>query len=142
MKFKSEWGAILGPDDNILRLIEGGPGNVKFPQEIIWQLHKQRPGSVYTIAHTHPPGFNTLSTMDMTLFEAWAWALYPFPLRMSLITDVSILGYTRNDWLGQLESKESWLERGKVGARKFGSMRLDITSASDWEEILIDKSYG
>lgn len=124
MKYKNETGAILGSGKVPLHIVDGTPGNVDFPASVIMELHKQSPGSVYALSHVHPPTMKALSSTDMGLLESWAYVMYPFPMRVMTIAEMhtivpgSIFAI-ETCYLGLLESKESWIARGKKTARKF-----------------------
>ncbi len=144
MKFLQETGAIINPQNQILRLVDGNFVSVEFNPEIIWTFHKQSPGSVFAFCHTHPIGMDTLSRTDLIMFKGWGWALYPWPVRMFLIT-IKNGNFVKNSWLGQLESKEEWIKRGKRGERNFQIIKEEKNELGydclSWENILLDRSY-
>jgi len=128
MKFQRESGAIVSNSESILHLVMGDPGKVEFPEEVIWSLHKQAPGCVYSLAHVHPPQMPQLSGRDKTTMRAWARAMFPFPIRMTTITELPTddpFGYEGNNYfvfletcyMANLEAKETWEARGKEGTR-------------------------
>lgn len=146
MKYLNEMGAIIGSNNQILRLIKGNPGSVDFPAPLIWQFHQQTPGCIFSLAHTHPSGFDELSKTDKKMFEAWGWALYPWPIRMHVITQVGNY-FVSKCFLGQLESKEDWLANGKIGKRNFSIIQeteyagLNSENVEPWAQLLINESY-
>lgn len=158
-KWQNEMGAIIAPNGSLLHLVPGTPSHVEFPSELIWKLHKAQPGVVYELAHTHPPGMTELSSRDIQTLKTWCYALEPFPLRMSTITQIDDKGgsygkkFLETIYIGLLESKEEWIARGKsksgrefeVG--KYGTFQFDESGVEDWlyrawEAILVKRSYG
>lgn len=137
MKFRREAGAIITPNHDVLHLVIGTPGATEFPEETIWKLHKQAPGCVYALAHVHPPGMTGLSGRDRTTMRAWARALYPFPIRMTTITEVNEIDsspqpedyfvFKETCYIANLEAKETWEARGKEGDRV-------INIQEEWEK--------
>lgn len=146
MEYQHETGAIIGVNGEVLRIAEGTPGAVQFPSDVIWELHKNRPGVIYAIVHTHPPSFDAMSNIDEQLFKGWAWALYPFPLRMFIISHLKDKEFSVRGWFGQIESKEEWKVRGKKDSRKFITKEepqviSPIGYFEPWQELLIRESY-
>jgi hypothetical protein len=163
MNYLRETGAIIGSNNQILRLIKGSPCSVDFPAEFIWRYHKQTAGSIFSLAHTHPSGFDELSATDKQMFEAWAWALYPWPIRMHVITNMEKQTYMDKEelgifketenmfvskcFLGQLESKEDWIADGKLGKRNFTIVQeseyygVDPAHFEPWVGVLINESF-
>lgn len=157
MKFQNETGAIISPQQHILQLIDGEPGKVEFPDEVIWQLHQASPGSVYALAHVHPPHMPNLSQRDITTLKAWTRALYPFPARMTTITQVGQDGpnyiIQEKCFLGVWESKDSWILRGKATPRTFEVLsewikihRIVLSddyikSTGEYADLLLIRSY-
>lgn len=130
MKFHQEAGAIITGSGDILHLVMGEPGKTEFPEETIWNLHQKAPGSVYALAHVHPPGMSQLSGRDRLTMRTWARAMYPFPIRMTTITEIQEPGsgwenvddyfvFLETCYLGNMEAKETWEARGKSGGRTF-----------------------
>lgn len=163
MKFIKEVGIILDPNRNPLTLVEGTPGMVNFPQQLAWELHKKQPGVVWAFCHTHPPFFSELSHEDETTLRAWAYTLYPFPARMTVITKAKIGRQTDSNWvygispaqsftettyLGVLEPKEIWQKCGGRKLRKFEIIKeetsiFNFTEAEyNYQKIIIERSYG
>lgn len=151
-------GAIIGPNGSLLHLVDGHPGHVDFPEEVIWNLHKGSPGVAFELAHTHPPEMTELSQRDKQTLKTWCFALAPFPLRMSTITEVRQDGkdykrFQETVYFGSLESKEGWIARGKPSeGRKFEVILYSIFRFTEfdmedwmykaWEKLLIERSYG
>ena len=132
MKYLRESGAIISMGNNILHLVDGEPAKTEFPEETIWALHQRAPGCVYALAHVHPPAMPQLSGRDKLTMKTWARALYPFPIRMTTITEIAsgegdYFEFLETCYLGNLEAKETWLERGKEGNRRF-------TIREEWEK--------
>ena len=123
MKFVNETGAIISPNKQILHLVDGTAGLTMFPQELLWNLHKNNPGIVYALSHVHPPGMAGLSHEDETTLLAQALAMSPFPARMITITetanpnDYTILCLETCYFL-RLEAKEEW-QKDKTKKRKW-----------------------
>lgn len=86
--FSHEVGAIISEQNQALSIIDGSPGHVDFPEDKIWEIHKFRPGYIHRLAHTHPTGMWEMSGRDKQTLKTWAFALYPFPIRLSTITFV------------------------------------------------------
>lgn len=147
MKFAKECGVIVSSTNKALRYIEGEPTKVEFPEEIIWEIHKSSPGSIYKLAHTHPEGVTEPSARDLLTLKTWAFAMYPFPARMSIIyyNDKSEM-FTEKVFVAHLQPKGEWLAQGK-GVRELKIFLEFVTTiASDdrvvpWEEWLINKTY-
>lgn len=140
MKFKQETGAIIAPDKRILHLVDGYPGHVDFPAEVISELHKQSPGIVYALSHVHPDGMTGLSSTDEGTMRAWARAIYPFPIRMITITCYDY-HFFETCYLGILESKESWINRKKETPRKFEIIKEYEADefSDDWYGWVLEK---
>lgn len=124
MKYLQESGAIISHGNNILHMVLGEPGKTEFPEETIWALHKNSPGCIYALAHVHPPAMPQLSGRDKLTMKTWARALYPFPIRMTTITETGsgegdYFEFLETCYLGNLEAKETWIARGKEGNRVF-----------------------
>jgi hypothetical protein len=132
VKFEKEVGALVDKDKNALHIITGSVATVDMAGEVLWKLHQKSPGSVWGFLHIHPPGMTELSNTDMDSFRAWCIALHPWPFRFGVISEIKgwgvfssspnddFVGYlAENIYYGQLESRASWLNRGKKGARKF-----------------------
>lgn len=154
--YVQETGAILSPNRTSLYIVEGSPGSVDFPPEVIWNLHKAQPGIVFCLSHVHPPEMTGLSGRDEMTLRTWAYSLAPFPARIATIAQTGRapygISFKETVYLGVLESKEEWIARGKEGPRKFEiiieseNTFLDHPHARDYShdsytEILIDKSY-
>lgn len=144
-KFITEMGAVISNDNDLLTYVEGTLGSVDFPEEFIWQLHKAVPGFVGKLAHTHPPGMTELSSRDELTMKAWAFALYPFPIRMSTITLGGGGFFIETTYLGLLEPKEIWIKKGKK-ERTFEIIKEHtfefVLPYSGWLGLLVKKSYG
>src|SRR5574337_1997078 len=104
MKYLQETGIILDSFKDMLHVVDGFPGHVEFPKEVIWGLHEKSGGIVYCLAHTHPPGMTHISGEDKTTLEGWARALYPFPIRMSVTTQTNSHEFTTTVFLAIYES--------------------------------------
>ena len=143
MKFKTEYGAIVDVGGNIITLVPGTPGSVVFPQEIIHKLQMKSPGYIHKLVHTHPPDMRSLSHEDKTTLKAQALWFYPYPIRMSTITeDLVMEEFIETVYLGLLEPKEIWKARG--GERGFEIIKEDDFPARDtlpYADILIEMSY-
>ncbi len=146
MRFVKEIGGIIDREGHLLHVVEGTPGMVVFPQEILHQLHKDNPGIIQTLAHTHPSGMTELSGEDISTLKAQALWMYPYPIRMSTITWVNG-AFVETRWIGFWEAKELWEARGKKDARKFQMLKevsrylkLDDYMPS-YQRILIEQSY-
>lgn len=148
-KFQKETGVIIDDHNSALAVIDGSMGAVEFPPEFIWQLHRARPGVVFELAHTHPPGMNDLSARDRKTLKTWTFALYPFPARLSVTTWIKerrVFEYKR--FLGLLEPREQWVDRGK-GQRGFeiiNELNVDYYEADFddyqyWPGFLLKRSY-
>lgn len=145
-KYRNEMGALISDTNQMLHLADGNAGSVDFPEEVIWALHKTRPGLVFKLAHTHPPSMANLSGRDRQTLKTWAFALYPFPIRMSTITQVGEYEFMETTYFARLESKENWIRRGKVGPRYFEIVteRMEeffVDSEDGWRQVIIEKSY-
>jgi hypothetical protein len=147
-KYKTENGVIVSSEGHGLHFVEGNPGAVEFPEELIWDIHKVQPGIIHEFAHTHPIGMWELSGRDKQTLKTWAFALYPFPARLSVLTYMpEAQNFNKVTALGILESKDSWIKRGKEGARKYRiileenfSIEIDEWKPA-WMQLLLDESY-
>ena len=117
MNFKQETGSLIDKDGNLLHIFEGSVGSVSFDPEIVWALHKTSAGIVYAFCHSHPPNMTELSSLDKELLKGWAWSFYPFPARLTVITQEDD-HFSEYCYFAQVESKESWLARNKETSRK------------------------
>ncbi len=145
-KYRNEMGAIIDGNNRLLHMVDGSAGSVDFPEEVIWALHQMRPGLIFKLAHTHPPDMSNLSGRDKQTLKTWAFTLYPFPIRMSTITQIEDYGFLETTYFARLEPKESWVRRGKKTARWFeilieGSEEFYIDSEMGWRGVLVEKSY-
>lgn len=144
--FIKEVGAILSPERKILHWTEGTATLVEFPQDLIWQLHKNSPGIVWGFSHIHPPGMTELSHEDLTTLKAQVMALYPFPVRFITIAEIN-WNFVETIHLGQLESLEEWINRGKEGSRKFtcdieNQQEIDIRDGNYYANFLWRRAYS
>lgn len=156
--FIQETGALITEQGKILTIIDGTPGSVDFPPDIIWNYHKMSPGMIYALSHVHPPHMTNLSARDKLTLKTWAHAIFPYPIRIITISETRAINerhiqVTETCFLGVLESKESWIQRGKEGSRKFEIIKewveksyfdlQEIQKTDNWYgRILLDKSYG
>lgn len=143
MNYLRETGAIISDANKIISLIDGEVGSVEFPEELIWEIHKKSPGKIFELAHTHPTDMSQASGRDKQTLKTWAFALYPYPIRLSVVTYDSTKGYfSKLRYLAVLEPKELWKNSGRE--RKFEIIIDDIKffrETDGWEKILIQKSY-
>lgn len=145
MRFIKEVGAILSLEREILRWVEGTVNLVEFPQKLTWDLHRASPGIVWGFTHIHPPGMTDLSHEDETTCRAWAMALYPFPIRFITVTELNGI-FVETTFIGQLESMDEWLARGKEGSRKFtcdieNQQEIDIHDGNYYANFLWRRAY-
>ena len=157
--FTNEMGALLFSPNRLLCVVPGEVGHVEFPSETIWKLHKDNPGSVYALSHTHPPQFPELSARDKLTLKTWAFALFPYPARIITISESPSIGSNNyisvieTCYFGILESKEDWIARGKSTPRNFEIIKewetqhyFDLDGDyghEDWYgKHLLKKSYG
>ena len=144
MIYKQEAGAIITPNREILHLFDGNPGSVDFDPEVIWTYHQQNPGSVFALAHVHPSAMFSLSGTDEQLLKGWAIALYPWPVRVVTIAALNrqphIIRVVETHYLGQFETKESWLKRKfsdpLTKSRRFEIIQTFRNTEEVWEEDL------
>lgn len=144
MNYKTENGVIVNEFDEPVAMIPGTPGLVEFPSLMIWELHRSRPGYIFKLAHTHPPGMISLSSTDQSTLRTWAMALSPFPIRMSTITwDTGLGEYIESTYLAIVEPKELW-EKHK-GERKIDVTLESVIGLNDerlpWQQWIIERSY-
>ena len=150
--YTTESGVVVGLQNNALHYVDGDIGHVDFPEDLIWDLHKRVPGSVYKLAHTHPPGMYQLSRRDKQTLGTWAFALYPFPARLSTITERRIMGedtvFVETTYICHLESKSEWLKRKGESPSIERLMKMFPESQkivgeweSEWMKIILEKSY-
>jgi hypothetical protein len=147
-RFKTENGVIVSNEGHGLHFVTGSPGSVEFPEEVIWGLHQFSPGVIHELAHTHPIGMWELSARDKQTLKTWAYALYPFPARLSVITYMpQQKNFNKVTALGILESKEAWILRGKEGSRRYRVV-LEENYEIDreewkpaWLQMLLEESY-
>lgn len=157
--FTHEMGAVLSAPNRLLYVQTGEAGFTEFPSETIWKFHKDNPGSVYALSHTHPPYFPQLSARDELTLKTWAFTLFPYPARIITISETPSVGQNNyisvieTCYLGILESKEEWIARGKQGTRRFEIVKewetqhyFDLDGDyghEDWYgKHLLKKSYG
>lgn len=142
MRFTNEVGGIVDRDGNLLHIIEGSPGLVVFPQDILYLLHKKNPGIVFNLVHTHPPRMSEMSNEDISTLKAQALWTHPFPARMSVITEIADGLFKESRWMGYWQSKEDW-ERDKTRAREFYRIKdKEFTFECGWaEDIMRENSY-
>jgi len=102
---------------------------------LLWELHKARPGFVSAFVHTHPPGMVDLSRIDISTLKAWSLALYPFPLKMGVITtDAYCNKPFLNLYHADLQSKDEWI---KGTERKFEVIKtIDEATNHQWIDFL------
>lgn len=154
INYIKETGGILSPNKTLLHLVEGNPGLVEFPEETIDCLHKNQPGIVFCLSHVHPPGMTGLSGRDEMTVRTWSYSLYPFPSRIATIAQISRRGdditFQETIYLGILESKESWIARGKQGPRNFEiviesketyNYHPDFKEEGWYGNLMLEKSY-
>ena len=146
MNFLQETGAIITKENTSLAYFDGTTGHVDFDIELIIKLHKASSGCIYKFAHTHPLRMNAASGTDRMMLRTLVPALYPFPVRLSVITSLSV---EYPDWrevtyMATMESKEEW----KKSEREFREIKIIEESTktlweSDfpWLDYLLDKSY-
>ena len=129
--------------------MEGEPSHVDFPDSLIWELHKLRKGSVYKIAHSHPDGLGTLSPRDFQMLKAWAFALHPWPARLSVIyRDNSESELIQEKvYMCQIMNKLDWEVKGKgfrpthIFEEYHTIIGYDEKVLIPWEEWIISHSY-
>lgn len=157
MKYSHETGIILSYTKDTLHIVDGFPGHVVFPRELLWAMHSQHKGFIYALAHTHPDGLTALSHEDETTLRALSQSLAPFPLRMMTIAQVEENVFQTTVYLGVYQSKEDWILKGKKGARTFSIITekkktFDYTpdpinyynrnpKINSWERIIIERSF-
>lgn len=146
--YKKENGVIVSADGHGLHFVPGNPGSVEFPEEVIWEIHKKSPGLIHELAHTHPIGMWELSGRDKQTLKTWAFAMYPYPVRLSVITYLrDTQQFHKVTALAILEAKETWINRGKEGKRNFNiiveeNLSFDWTEWKPaWMDWLISESY-
>lgn len=152
INYKHEAGMLVSENDTAINIITGGVGHVDFPEELIWDLHKHRPGYLLKLAHTHPPRMDNPSARDIQTLETWAWALYPFPIRLSVITLWDRDKFVEKSYMTIIQPKEIWVEQGKnkrevktflETQRFFRPSLLNKGETDDmWLLQLIEESYG
>lgn len=154
MKFLNETGCILSPNLDILHWKKGEIYKVDFSGELLWEIHKSNPGMFFAIAHTHPANASNMSGRDELTLRTWAKALYPYPARMIIVSemlgvidDFSRVRFSYKTWLATLEPKEDWIARGKEGSRKVNislllNKRIFFEKGSGYfTDFLIQNSY-
>lgn len=159
-KFITESGVIVGPHNTALHYVSGEMTHVDFPEDIIWDIHKRTPGNIFKLAHTHPPGMYQMSSRDKQTLETWAFALYPYPARLSTITERKLMGeesvFVETVYVSQLEAKSIWLNRkqkaftfskgetpflSRLINTKCESQKIVGPWDSDWMKIVLEDSY-
>lgn len=144
-KFDFETGAIISKDGDVLTYVEGDPVHVDFPEQFIWDVHQKLPGYIDKLAHVHPPGMVELSNRDKQTMKTWAFAVFPFTIKMSTITLIGEDLFTETTYLALLEPRETWEKRGK-SVRKF-EIRVEhiyefYLPRSGWLGQITKKSYS
>lgn len=150
-KFLHESGVIVSDRDNILGLFDGDSVSVKFPFDLIKDLHRLNPGTVKTIAHTHPMGVGRPSQDDFAMIKGYAMALAPFPIKMTVFYLQNPRSISSISYLAQYETKEMWKDNpNKEAKRKVRIFKLSENNGysvyrddnSDfWTDILLRRSY-
>lgn len=148
LRFLHESAAVIGRNKEVLSFVDGEWGTVDFPEELIWKIHKQNPGMIFELAHTHPPDLYQASERDLRTLETWAFALYPYPIRLSVLSgqpDGS--NFRRSVYLAVLEPKEIWVKH-KDQKRKLDIILEKrnyigdfIDEPYNWEQTLLNRSY-
>ena len=149
MKYKHEVGVILDQHQNILQIVDGEIAHVTFPAADILKYHKDNPGFIYALAHTHPPMSPYLSRRDHNLLKGFAHAISPYPMRMIVGSqdEPNSKKFRFTLYFAQLESIEAWEERGKEGPRKYEVIGEDtwVTDMDgflpEWIRLLVERSY-
>jgi hypothetical protein len=148
-EFVREMGMVVSTQNHGLHLVAGTPGSVDFPAELITDLHKKNPGIVHELAHTHPTGMWNLSHRDELTLKSWAFALHPFPARLSVIAFLPDRHqFSRLIMLGMVEAKETWLARGKKTPRKYQQIAENMhyfdwyDDEPLWVELLLRESFS
>jgi hypothetical protein len=148
--FNKETGIVLSDREDIVHVTTGSAGSVEFPSEIIWQIHQRTPGYIYCLMHSHPDHMVELSHEDITTLKGWAYAMYPYPIRMGTFCKWENELFVETIYLASLESRGEWIARGKEGARKFEiiteSTKPFVFNNGDvlhppWYSVIINKSY-
>jgi len=143
--FKREVCTIINPQRDILYFSSGNFSSCSWPSETILDLHKKSPGSIFALCHTHPPKSPDMSSIDEGTLKRWTMTLYPFPMRMIIITEIEKLihpNYTNNKkflisvWLSTLESLDEWEERGKK------DFRIITIRKTGWREMAINFNFS
>jgi len=151
MNFIHETGAIISTNGMALAYFDGTPGNVDFDIDLITQLHKASPGCIWKFAHTHPLRMSSASEVDRMMMRTLAPVLYPFPVRLSVITSLS---RDYEDWreityLATLQSKTEWKKSGnkfrELSIIEEKSVRMTPYALgedfSGWQQRLLERSY-
>jgi len=162
-EYKAETGVIVATYGEALHIVNGEVGHVDFPEDLIWDIHKKSPGIIYKFAHTHPPEMYQMSKRDEQTLKTWAFAMYPYPVRLSTITWIfnsQTLGcsdsFIETTYFAQLEPRNIWLAR-KDKAREYSegeepwlsrhtnvlleSQKPVNPEDSDWMKIILERSY-
>jgi len=144
-KFTRETGAILNQNKQIIHWVVGSAAEVLIPQELMWRIHRASPGCVFGFSHIHPPGMTELSSIDKTTLQAWCYAFHPFCFRFITVTEIRLrICYVESTFVGQLESKEDWIKRGKKGTRRFTielENRRECSHKDGYINLLWRKAY-
>lgn len=148
--WKRECGAILDKHNNLISFFKGKSFHVDFPEETILKIHTANPNVISRLVHTHPPGMVDLSKTDERMMRSWAHAIYPFPIRLSTLTQMDCL-FVETIYVGILEPIELWKrheEKRSFGIYKESIREIDYSkklyedsSLSCWECLLIKNSY-
>ncbi len=151
MDFKHETGAIISSSGLALAYFDGTPGHVDFDIELVAKIHKANPGIIWKFAHTHPLRMSEASSVDRLMLKTLAPMMYPFPVRLSVITSLS---REYGDWqeltyMATLQSKEEW----KASGNKFREITIieekvekiypygNREDFSGWQKTLLERSY-
>lgn len=146
MKFKRETGAIISSSNLPIAYFMGSAGHVDFDPEVVTKIHQLNPGLIWKFAHIHPDGMTNLSNTDKSFLRTWASAMYPFPVRLTIITAINLgvdVELEEHSYVAMMESKAEW----KKSERPFRNIEIIkeekrvLDEREQWVDYLISQSY-
>ena len=131
--------AMLVTNKNFpLITVFGHGADVLFPQEYGWEIHKQYPGLIRRMVHTHPAGAAFLSEEDRTTLKAWTMAFAPHFIAMEVLCPNGKHLF-RKMWWYQMMTLEEWLKTDRSKPREMKLMESDLSGQKnpDWVHDII-----
>ena len=142
MKFIKEMGQILFYEGGSI-IIPGETGHVDFPEQLIYDQHKYKPGAIIELEHTHPTGMFELSKRDSDTLKTWSFTMAPYTIKMSTITwDPILQVFIKSVYSPLLQPIEEW-KKDKTIPRGFEIIRTNvfIVGKNPYDHVLCRESF-